>query len=352
MGAGMPESRGLSCIVAAGDNRAAKAIHGESKVFLEIAGRPLVASLVVTLQQVPQISEVWVVGNRARLEAVFADAALRAEIHKPLYIVEQGRSLLENAWETYRRVISRDPESGRDPEGAERDMPVIYISGDLPFATAQEISVFIDRSAALDIDYACGLVTQASVQDFEQTGTGEPGIEVAFFNLREGRVRQSNLHYASPARIGNLYRIEDMYEHRHQKEFWHMGVLAWKLFFSRAGGPTIVLLFAVMHLAGLLDRWGMRRLSDRLRRYVTLDINERVVSRVLDTRFRFVITEAGGCAIDIDTEHEYESAKASFADWKKLQEARAEALYGPLPLAAGASDVARDAVSPSRTGGG
>ena len=124
----MAESRGLSCIVTAGDNRAAKAVYGESKVFLEIAGRPLVARLVVILQQVPQISEVWVVGNRRRLEAVFSDESLRAEIHKPLYLVEQGRSLLENAWETFRRVISRDPAKGRDPVGDERDTPILYMS--------------------------------------------------------------------------------------------------------------------------------------------------------------------------------------------------------------------------------
>jgi len=112
-----------------------------------------------------------------------------------------------------------------------------------------------------------------------------------------------------------------------------------------------VLLFAVMHLAGLLDRWGMRRLSDRLRQFVTIELNERIVSKVLDTRFRFVITEAGGCGVDVDTEYEYEAAKASFADWKKLQEARAEALYGPLPLAAVAGEVAHEAPTPDSTGG-
>ncbi len=335
----------LPAIVTAGDTRAAKAVYGDSKVFLEVAGRPLVAHVVATLQSVPEVSEVWVVGNRARLEAVFADPAVRAEISKPLFIVEQFRSLMENSWETFRRVLSRDVERGRDPVGQEVDQRILYLSGDLPFATAQEISAFIEQSNELDCDYACGLVTEESLEAFRPRAPGESGIEVAYFNLREGRLRQSNLHYARPARLGNRYRIEEMYEHRHQREFWNMAVLAWKLFWPKAGGPMIVLLYSIMHLAGLADRWGMRWLADWLRGIVTVEVNERVCSRILDTRFRFVTTEAGGCAIDVDLEDEYDAVQEHFADWKKAQDARAEALYGPLPLPAAAGSRPKTTVA-------
>lgn len=324
----------IPAIVTAGDTRAAKEVYGESKIFLEVAGRPMVARVVVTLQSVPEISEVWVVGDRRRLEAVFAAPAIRAEISKPLFIVDQFRSLVENCWETYRRVISRDPERGRDPVGDEIDQSVFYLSGDLPLATPQEISVFIQRSRALECDYACGLVTEDSLQAFRPQAPGESGIEVAYFNLREGRLRQSNLHYGCPARIGERHRIEDMYEHRHQREFWNMAVLAWKLFWSKAGGPMILLLYSAMHTAGLMDRWGLRWLADRLRGIVTIEANERICSNILDTRFRFVVTEAGGCGVDVDTEQEYDTVQEHFDDWTKAQVARAEALYGPLPLAA------------------
>ncbi len=333
----------VPAIVTAGDGRAAKAVYGENKVFLPVAGRPMVAGLVVTLQAVPEVSEVWVVGNRDRLEALFADEALRDEIDKPLFIVEQGRNLLENAWETYRRILSRDPERGRDPEGDEVDRFALYLSGDLPFATPQEISEFIRQGLALpDCDYALGLVTEDSVEAFRPTAEGEPGIEVAFFNLREGRLRQSNLHLARPARLGNRWRIEDMYEHRHQKQFWNMAVLGWKLFFSRSAGPWIMLLYLAMHLAGLADRWHLRGLADRLRGLVTIERNEAVVGRILGTRFRFVVTEAGGCAIDVDTDAEYDAVQARFDDWKRDQDARAEAVYGPpaLPAQAAGSGVA------------
>jgi len=326
---------GVPAIVTAGDARAAKAVYGESKVFLEVAGEPMVARLVAVLQRVPEVSEVWVVGNRARLESVFAADSIRAEISKPLFLVEQRRNLMENCWETFRCVISRDPDAGRDPIGDELDQQILYLSGDLPFATPQEISAFIHLSRETGCDYLCGLVTEDSLAAFRPAGPEETGIEVAYFNLREGRLRQSNLHYAKPARLGNRYRIEDMYEHRHQKQFWNMATMAWKLFWSRAGGPQIVLLYGVMHLAGLMDRWGARWAADRLRNIVTLSVNERVISRVLDTRFRFVVTEAGGCGIDVDTEQEYDVVREHFDDWSKAQQARAESLYGPLPLSSG-----------------
>ena len=334
---GLSELR-VPAIVTAGDTRAAKAVYGESKVFLPVAGQPIVARLVMTLQDVPEVSEVWVVGDRARLEDVFSDEAIRGALRKPLRLVAQGRNLLANAWETYRRVISQDPTQGRDPSPDEADLQVLYISGDLPFATAQEISAFVRSGLELpDCDYAFGYVHEEALEGFLPVASGGTGIEVAYFNLRDGRVRQNNLHFARPGRIANRERINDMYEHRHQRQFWHMGALAWKVFFSRAGGPLIVFLYMLMHLAGLADRWKWRALADRLRGWVTLQRNEQVISRLLDARFRFLATEAGGCAIDVDTEQEYDAVRENFEAWSRAQAERAEALYGPIaqaPLAA------------------
>jgi hypothetical protein len=84
-------------------------------------------------------------------------------------------------------------------------------------------------------------------------------------------------------------------------------------------------------LAGLADRWRLRGLADRLRTWVTLRRNEEVIGRLLDARFHFVATEAGGCAIDVDTEQEYDAVSLHFEKWHAAQDARAIALYGPLP---------------------
>jgi 2-C-methyl-D-erythritol 4-phosphate cytidylyltransferase len=89
----MASPNSVPAVVAAGDRRAAKAIHGESKPYLALAGRPLVAWVVDALQAVPEVSEVWVVGDAARLEKIFDDPAARATLRKPLHVMPQFRNL-------------------------------------------------------------------------------------------------------------------------------------------------------------------------------------------------------------------------------------------------------------------
>ena len=74
-----------------------------------------------------------------------------------------------------------------------------------------------------------------------------------------------------------------------------------------------------------------RTLSNWLRLGVSLGRNERALSRLLDTRFRFVTTQLGGCAIDVDTELEYGLVCERFSDWRAQQSALAAELYPVLP---------------------
>ncbi len=321
---------GIPAIVTAGDRGAAKAIYGQSKVYLEIAGQPMVARVVLTLQLVPEVDEVWVVGDRGRLEAVFSDPRIREHIRKPLHIHEQHANLYENAWETYRRTLPGAPEEGRDPEGPDLDHQVLYLSGDLPFGTPQELSSFINEGQALDCDYALGLVTQSSLTHYLRESPEEEGLDIAFFNLRDGRLRQSNLHLAKPARILNRTYIQDMYHHRHMREFGNMTGLGAKLL-VREGGIAILFFYFLMHFAGLADRKGWKWLAWLLSRGVSVGTNEWGISKLLNCRFRFLVSEVGGCAVDVDTEDEYDHVERNFESWTRLERERAQALLGPLP---------------------
>jgi GTP:adenosylcobinamide-phosphate guanylyltransferase len=322
-------------VVTAGDRGAAKAVYGESKPYLEIEGRPLVAHVVATLQRVAEVSEVWIIGDAARLEAVFSAEPLCSELRKPLHVIAQQNNLYENAWGAYRRLLPGAGESGRDPGPADLDLRALYLSADLPFATPQEISAFVRQAAGLSCDYAVGLVTEASMADFLPAAPDQPGIQMATFNLREGRFRQSNLHLVKPARIGNRHYIEDMYRNRFQRELGSVLALAWRLLRSERGGLTLLYYYGLMHMAGVLDRSGRRRLADALRRFVPLARIEKACGDLLRTHFRFVVTQAGGSAIDIDNEHDYDVAKLRYTEWCKLQEGRAEQLYGAPALGPG-----------------
>lgn len=325
----------IPAVVTAGDRRAAKAVCGESKVYLEMGGRPLVARVVTALQRVPEVSEVWVVGDAERLRAVFSRGEISRELRKPLHIVGQFRNLYENAWQTYRRLLPGAGPEGRDPVGADLDVQVLYASADLPFVTPQEISQFIRRAAVLDCDFALGLVMEESLEAFYPTPSGGDGIRMAYFNLREGRVRQSNLHLVRPARILNRHYVEEMYEHRHQRELGSIIALAWRLLRLEQGGIRVLAYFCAMHLAGFLNRRGWRWLADRIRSWIPTARIEAACSSLLRTSFRLVATDLGGAAVDIDNERDYHVARLRYDEWTKDQVERAERLYGRLPLPQG-----------------
>jgi GTP:adenosylcobinamide-phosphate guanylyltransferase len=332
----------LPAIVMAGDGKASRAVYGDAKVYLDVAGRTLVARTVGVLMRVPEVTEVWVVGNAARLERTLReDSELRASLVKPVFVVEQYGTLYENAWQTFRRLLPGAPPEGRDPTGDELDQRALYLSADLPFATPQELSAFVQRAAATGCDYALGLVTEDSLAPF-YPAHGLPGIEMAYFNVADGRVRQSNIHLVRPARMGHRWYIEDMYEHRYQKELFHALALAWRILTYQGGGLRLVAYFAILHVAGLFDRARLRGVADALRRYVSFARIERSCSQLLDTRFRLIVTEVGGCGIDIDNEHDIDIARERFEEWTKQQAQHAAALHGPalLPASAGGAPAA------------
>lgn len=322
----------IPAIVTAGDRGAAKAVYGQSKVYLEVAGLPLVARVVLTLQSVPEVSEVWVVGDAERLESVLRQATIKSQLTKPLHVVAQFANLYENCWETFRRTLPGAPLDGRDPVGPDLDHEVLYLSADLPFATPEEISDFVRKGQQAAGDYALGLVPQDALDCFQPGDAGQTGIEVAFFNMREGRLKQSNLHLAKPARMGNRHYIQEMYQHRHQRKFGNMLGLAWRLLRAKQGGLTVVFFYLVMVIGGLFDRWHLRRIADRVRRLISIDRTERALSRILAANFHFVITQVGGAAIDVDTEQEYDAICERFDEWTEVQKSRARSLVGTLPL--------------------
>jgi GTP:adenosylcobinamide-phosphate guanylyltransferase len=331
---------GIPAIVTAGDRGAARSVHGESKVFLRLAGRPLVVHTLLALQAVPEVSEIWVVGDAERLAAALAEPEVRARLRKPIHVLEQFRNLYENAWETYRRLLPGAGPAGRDPQEADLDRKVLYLSADLPFATPQEISQFIERAQALDCDYALGLVGEDALAEFLPPPGGGPGIRVATFDLREGRLRQSNLHLVAPARLRNRHYIQEMYEHRHQRELRQMLGVAWRLLRFEKGGLAVLWYFLLMHLAMQADVHGWRGLADRIRRLIPIARIERGVGDLLGTRFRFVVTDVGGCAMDIDLDEQLDAAEVRFEEWREQQARRAERLVGPLPLAPGGAPEA------------
>jgi hypothetical protein len=108
--------------------------------------------------------------------------------------------------------------------------------------------------------------------------------------------------------------------------------LGWTLLRAEGGGLAVIYYYALMHLAGIADRRGWLRLADWLRHRIPMPRIEKGCSALLRTDFRFIVTEGGGCAVDIDNDEDFEIARQRWAEWSAAQAARAERVYGPLPL--------------------
>ncbi len=89
---------------------------------------------------------------------------------------------------------------------------------------------------------------------------------------------------------------------------------------------AVLYYFAMMHAAGFTDRIGLRRVADFLRRRIPRARIETGCGKLIGAEFQLVVTEVGGCAVDIDTAQEYEAARARFREWRQMQSERAAKL--------------------------
>ena len=80
----------VQAVLLAGDRGASRAVRGQSKTFVEVAGKPMVVHVIEALLHTPEVSEVYVVGDPVRLAKVVAEhgclilAAARDAQHRQL----------------------------------------------------------------------------------------------------------------------------------------------------------------------------------------------------------------------------------------------------------------------------
>ena len=306
---------GVQAVLLAGDRGASRAVQGRSKAFVEVGGKPMLVHVLEAVLHTPEVREVFVVGDAIRLEktvAEFGCQKLASALAKPVHIVPQWNTLFENVWNTFLRTLPNGRRDGDDDHG------ILVVPSDIPLVIPEEIGDFVRQARSLDADYVIGLTPADALLRFASDGE-QQGVEMASFNLAEGRYRQNNLHWVKPLRMGNRHYIQDMYEHRYQKELGSMIGLAWRIFRKEFRNLWVLWLYALMHVAGILDRRGHPRAADRARSWVSLSAVERGVGALLRTRMRTVVTGLGGAALDVDNDHDFAVVDKNLARWKALQ---------------------------------
>ncbi|MCH6562809.1 MAG: NTP transferase domain-containing protein [Myxococcales bacterium] len=303
----------LQAVLVAGDRGHSRAIRGQSKTFVQLAGKPMVVHVIEALLHTPEVSEVYVVGDPIRLEKAITEhgclllAAARA---CPIHIVPQLSSLYENVWHSFLRTLPT--------AGVPDDHAILVVPADIPLVIPEEISDFIRKAGAAEADYVLGLSPDSALALYAP-GEDGPGIRMALFNLAEGRFRPNNLHFVRPLRLGNRHYIQDVYENRYQKEFGNMLRLAWQMLVREFRNLWVIFPYLLMHLASALDRRGHGRASAWVRSRVSLQTVERGIGALLRTRFCTVTTYLGGAALDIDKDDDLLVVEKMLARWKEMQ---------------------------------
>lgn len=303
---------GVQAILLAGDRGASRAVKGRSKAFLELAGRPMLVHVLDALLHTPEVSEIFVVADPIRVEKTLArfgcleQAALRS---RPVHVVPQRQSLVENVWHAFLRTL---------PPGEDPDHAILVVPADVPLIVPEEISAFIRAACAADADHVVGLTPEPALEPFAPRD-GSPGMRMACFNLAEGRFRQNNLNWVRPLRIGQRQYVQDLYENRYQKEVGSMIRLALRVVRREWRNLWVLFPYLIIHVAGVLDRRGHRRAADRVRSWVSLRTVERGLGALLRTRFATVETHLGGAALDVDNGDDLDVADKMLERWKAMQ---------------------------------
>jgi len=279
-----------------------------NKAFLTLAGRPLFLHVLAALDGVRQIHRVFIVGSKEKIEKIWASAPVPS-LTKPCIVLEQRRTLLENALSAYDEALQTHPTPDADP-------PALFLSADIPLVTSDEIETFIARSELRHADYCIGVVRAERLAPFYPTA-GRPGIRMAYLHLKEAAYRISNLHYVRPRRVRVPGYIQEAYDLRHQKEIGNTLKTLWAILHT----PPLFQglgFYLLARCAGAFEKMRLTPLTHACRQFLSTAAVERLLSRFLGATVAIVETPAAGGALDVDDAATWTMISSRYVEWLAL----------------------------------
>ncbi len=311
----------LDVVVTAGDRDASRPVLGDNKAFLPLAGVPLINYVLSAVERARCTARIFIVGDVARLKRALEVPNTPFRGLRPVHLIEQQRTLYDNVWNTFLHTLPYyTPETDWHTylETPAVDKPILVMPGDIPLAMPEEIDAFVDGCDLTRYDYCLGLTTEAVLQAYYPRD-GQQGIRMAYFTLRDMRVRQNNLHLVKPLRLGNRHYIQKVYDFRYQREWYNILRLGWELYTTQHGSLRAALYYCYLHLARLVTNLGWQhwRLFQPL--FLDMPVAASVLSQLLQTRLTGVLTPYGGCALDVDNVDHYAAVCTNFERWIAYQ---------------------------------
>ena len=328
-----PPSRQFDVIVTAGDRSGSRPVLKKNKVFLPIAGIPVINYVLSAIERAHCTARIIVVGDKARLEEALAIPNNPFKGHRPVVLVEQGNTLYDNVWSGFLHTlpgVTPGPDMPRQPGAPHEldphmDKAVLIMSGDIPLATPAEIDAFADSCDLTRYDYFLGITAEPTLRPYYPQN-GQAGIRMAYFTLRDLNMRQNNLHLVKPLRIGNRFLIQRIYDARYQREWRNIIKVCWQLATARDISLRTLGAFGCLHAARTIARLGWECVPILRPFFLELPMLASVASQSLRTRFTTVTTPYGGCTLDVDNAEHYKAICLNFTRWLTHQEQLAQEL--------------------------
>lgn len=300
-----------------GDRGKTRPIQGKNKNFLELNGLPLFFYSLKALEESQYVERIFIVGDQERIEESILCNIRTLKFPDKIIALEQRRNLFENAFVAFDKALEVEKGKNRISEGTGEEKPMLYLPGDTPLITPQEIDEFLEQCDVDYIDYSLGMSSEEGLMPFYPTGK-QRGIKMAYFYLKGKKYRQNNLHLIKPLKIKNRHSIQRIYDYRYQKQFIYFLKLLFAFYRAHVQRRGIYY-FLILHWNLFLSRIGLEGLTPFFSRVISVGDIEEAVRNFFGCHFRIVETKLTGAALDIDNEKDYETMQIRFDFWKEYQ---------------------------------
>jgi len=307
----------IDALLMCGDRGASRAVECQSKAFLFLHGKPLFIHVLEALERVGRVRRIFIIGDKERLDHYLA-LRQKTPHARPVVTLEQRGSLLSNVWNGFLGTLDGYQPGDEERDANIRNKIVLVAPGDAPLISTGEIDEFIDQADMETYDYVAGLTAEKVMRRY-YPARGRPGIRMAYLYLREGAFRINNLHLARPFACQNRIVIQQMYRSRYQKDIRNIIRLSRDMWTHHVKLQSLALYF-MLQLSLFLAYLGLKRLNRFTRRRTPIKPVTEAIGRILGMRFGCVVTSRGGAALDVDNARDYETMKAMFFEWKRMQE--------------------------------
>jgi len=301
-----------------GDLGKSRPIRGENKNFLILDGLPLFFFVLLALEQSQYVRRVFVVGDKKRITDALDRHGDSLSFPERIIPLQQGRNLFENAFIASRKSLGLPDNTVPTVAPELHETALLFLPGDTPLVTPQEIDEFLEKCNLERCDYFLGMTPEESLKPFYPTPE-ERGIKMAYYFVEGKRFRQSNLHLTKPLKIKNRHPVQEIYDCRYQKELINFLRLLWAFYRTNVRRQGIYY-YLMLYWNFFMTRIGLAALAPVFSKLLSLEAIEEAIGKLLGCRFSIVETKLAGGALDIDNEKDYETMELMFGKWRLLQQ--------------------------------